>query len=237
MATQLSIVNQVLRRLREDQVSATTDTAYAQLIASFVADIHQEVLEAHTWNRLITEYSVTVTTGTTDYNISGPTENSFLLYDSNEMPLAFLLRNSSDTQPYQMIQETYNDRYADNREWASATSQENPITFAIVKAGTGWRLTLRDVPSSGANTKLIKMLWWTPEAELLADGTTDSVSITIPTRPIFLGALFLALNERGEEIGEPGGVAERRYINALSAAREVEISNESRLDAYNWFRN
>jgi hypothetical protein len=197
MATQLQIVNQVLRRLREDQVTATTDSAYAELIASFVSDIHQEVLESHTWNQLITEYSVTLIAGTTEYTIPGLTENSFLLYDSNEMPLAFLLANANDTAPYQMTQESHRDRWADNKEWASASTQTTPIVFSVVRYSTGWRLVLRDIPAASAAGKIVKMLWWTPEAELLADGTTDGTSIAIPNRPIFLGALYLALNERG----------------------------------------
>lgn len=237
MATQLQIVNQVLRRLREDQVTATTDNPYSQLLASFVSDIHQEVLETHTWSKLDTEYSVTLVAGTTTYAISGLTEGSFLLYDSSEAPLVFLLASALDTAPYQMTQETYTDRWADAKSWSSATTQATPIVFAIVRTTTGWSLVLRDIPSAAAAGKLVKMLWWTPEVELQSDGTTDSTSIGVPSRPVYLGTLFLALNERGEEIGEPGGLAEKRYINALSAAREVELANESRLDDYNWQRN
>lgn len=65
-----------------------------------------------------------------------------------------------------------------------------------------------------------------PQGPLELDGTDDATEITVPWRPLYLGGLYLALNERGEEIGEPGGVAERRYRDALLDAADQNDQNE-----------
>jgi len=50
--TYLELVNDVLVRLREDEVTAVTDTAYSKLIGKFVNDAKRQVEDAYTWNAL-----------------------------------------------------------------------------------------------------------------------------------------------------------------------------------------
>jgi hypothetical protein len=50
-------------------------------------------------------------------------------------------------------------------------------------------------------------------------------------------ALFYCLNERGEEMGEPGGVAEGRAIAALENAIENDRIRASRSNTYEMYRD
>jgi hypothetical protein len=43
-------------------------------------------------------------------------------------------------------------------------------------------------------------------------------------------AIFYALNERGEEMGEPGGVAWERSRNAIAAALENDMQVQKKSD-------
>lgn len=64
-----------------------------------------------------------------------------------------------------------------------------------------------------------------PQGPFELDGTDDNTEVTVPWRPLYLGGLFLALNERGEEMGEPGNIAERRYRDALLDAIDQNDDN------------
>jgi len=59
----------------------------------------------------------------------------------------------------------------------------------------------------------------------------------MPHRPVYLGALYLALNERGEEMGEPGGKAEQRYRVALNSAIEADQKAKVRSEEYEAVRD
>ncbi|MGH3055164.1 MAG: hypothetical protein ACRDL7_09330, partial [Gaiellaceae bacterium] len=98
------------------------------------------------------------------------------------------------------------------------------------------RLYLRLYPAPTA-ADVIELQLWTPAPVLLQDGTTDDVNILIPDRPVFQLALMYALNERGEEIGEPGNLAEQRWLSALAVAREKDIASAQRGDRYDWRRD
>ena len=49
MATQLTIVNKVLQKLREDTVSSVANSSYAKLIAMFVNDAKEDLEDMWFW--------------------------------------------------------------------------------------------------------------------------------------------------------------------------------------------
>jgi hypothetical protein len=59
----------------------------------------------------------------------------------------------------------------------------------------------------------------------------------IPDRPIYELALIYAYNERGEELGEPGSEAYRRYERALGTAIEDDVNLDERADKFEWRRD
>lgn len=237
MATLLQITNQVLKRLREDAALDLTTEAYHNLVGSLVADMAAEVNESMEWGQLDHEVTVAVLAATRDYDLGGSTtDRSRLLYDSCNRPMAYLFDDGADTEGQQMIQMDWKDmerRYQHDRD----LTNQDPLYFSLHRDQSapqdGWHLKLWPEPTT---TRTIRIWFNTPEAELDVD-TDEAVEIKAPNRPIMLGALYLALNERGEEIGEPGNVAEQRYLRALASAREDAIRQRERTGSLDWYRD
>jgi hypothetical protein len=71
MTTYLQAVNDVLVRLREEEVSTVSETTYSALIGKFVNDAKRQIEDAYEWNVLGTTVTITTTSGTYSYALSG----------------------------------------------------------------------------------------------------------------------------------------------------------------------
>lgn len=231
MATLLAITNKVLARLRETEVTDLTE-AYSALVASFVADIVQELDEATIWNYLDHEVTVSVVASTQSYTLTGTTNASHILWNATG-PACWIFDSASAAQGTQMIYMDPTEFYRQYQSDRSATSAK-PQYFTIEKDTTNDSLNILLWPTPSA-TLYIRARFNTPEAELVPS-TDASTEVKMPERVVRLGALYLALNERGEEIGEPGNIAERRYLDAKGAAVENEIRARERSGFYDWKR-
>lgn len=69
--TYLQLINDVLIRLRETQVSTSTETSYSTLIGKFVNDAKRQIEDAYGWNVLGQTVTVTTTPGTYIYSLTG----------------------------------------------------------------------------------------------------------------------------------------------------------------------
>ena len=50
--TYLSLMNNVLRRLREDEVSEVTQTTYSKMVGDYINDAKSLVQDSHAWSTL-----------------------------------------------------------------------------------------------------------------------------------------------------------------------------------------
>jgi len=239
MATLLQTTNKVLKRLREDTVADLTGD-YANLVGSFVADIAAEVNDSGPgWSALDHTVTVSVLAATRTYDLGSGgtadlTDRSTLLHDVCGRPMVWMFDDGSDNTGDPM-------RYVDPNEYERmfqldrTETQLDPNCFTLIRNtdGTGYTLALYPIPST---TRTIRMRFNTPEAVLDPD-TDSATSIVVNNRVVELGTLWLALNERGEEIGEPGNIAETRYRTALADVVEDEIRVRERAGYYDWSRN
>ena len=69
--TYLQLVNEVLTRLRESNVSTVTETSYSSLIGLFVNDAKRAVEDAWDWSALSTTITIPTVAGTTLYTVTG----------------------------------------------------------------------------------------------------------------------------------------------------------------------
>ena len=228
MATQLTLVNNVLRRLREDEVSSVADNAYSKLIAQFINDAKADLEDiSYEWSVYVTEVDLTILadSSTTTYTVTGPNERSWLMRDFQEdrLPAAYDVTSGEVGQlwdlPYKVLkreQQLSNDTTA---------TVEIPRAFALKSnaTGDGFEIEIIDPVVTGATARSWRTYWYVPQDDLALDGTDDSTSLLLPARPIEQRAVFYALNERGEEMGEPGGVAETRAKAATAAALENDM--------------
>ena len=90
-------------------------------------------------------------------------------------------------------------------------------------------------PSTAAWT--FALIYYRRPERMTSGVSTDNDSFEIPYRPVQELALMYALNERGEEMGEPGNLAQGRYIQALAAAKELDIKAAEYSNSMDWRRD
>jgi hypothetical protein len=229
MATQLTIINSILTRLRESTVATPTESGYSKLIAQFINDAKADMEDAgHNWSAYITQTADTILAdgSTTTYDITETNDRSYLLrYGANSrLPMAFDATSGENAQlwdvPYDKL---IRDRDLD-QDGVAAVDQ--PTTFAIVadSDGRGWSIELAQPVTSGGTARTWELWWYLPQDDLSTTTDADSsTEILLPRRPLELRALYYALEERGEVMGPRAGVnAWQRSELAVAAAIEID---------------
>ena len=113
--TYLELVNDVLTRLRETNVSTVSETAYSALIGKFVNDAKRQIEDAYTWNCLSQTVTVTTTSGTHSYALTGVGQkfrvidaiNTTSLISLVDIPFADMNRKLNFGSPAQSIPSEY----------------------------------------------------------------------------------------------------------------------------------
>jgi hypothetical protein len=235
MATQLTMVNNILERLREDTVTSVADNVYAKLIARFINDAKADLEDInYEWSVYVTEIDVTILAddSTTNYTATGTNERSWLMraYADDRVPAAYDITASEVGQlcdiPYKIVKREQNLTNDPSR------TQVYPRVFAVKSnaTGSGFEFEIVDPVGSTDSARTWRTYWYVPQDDLALDGTDNSTAILLPSRPIEMRAIFYALNERGEEMGEPGGVAEGRAKASLAAALENDMQVQKKSD-------
>jgi hypothetical protein len=88
--TYLQLVNSVLRRLREDEVTNVSDNSYSKLIGEFVNDAKVQVEEAWNWSALRNTLTVSTTDNIFHYNLTDSKNNITVLDVVNDTSNYFL---------------------------------------------------------------------------------------------------------------------------------------------------
>lgn len=228
MATQLEIINSVQRRLREPESASVATNDYSKLLGEFLNDIIQEMLDEHDWSQFESRAVIPIDSTTDTYLIPGSTNQSELRYNEGQ-PNVTIFESSADTQGSPMIElnkQLWN--YFDKLGWGAVN---DPVYFAVNKSATTDNLYIQVLPPPNT-AREIRLDIWTPPDRLTTDGSTDGTEIYLPVQTLILGVLYLAFNERGEEMGEPGSLAEKRYYASLSSAIYSDMQNRGRTNEY-----
>lgn len=201
----LTCVNNVLSRLRENTVTSTTfDTnAMAQLVLRFVNDAKREVEDSWDWTCLRQTVSVSTTSGTSSYSISGA-GNRFRFYD----PRRLIFNSTNQTFLYPWSQAEF-----EQAKWGTTVTNQIPTWYRILGVDVNNDPNLDLYPTPDA-TYALKVPLVIPNADLSAYNHTFSV----PGIVVELGAYWKAIVERGEDNGMPSGEAGAAYKFALGDA-------------------
>lgn len=203
--TALTIVNNVLARLREDPVTSATfaSNTYAQLILRFVNEAKRECEDAWNWQALRQTLSFVTVNGTIGYTLTGAGQR-FRFYDDNKTMLDTTNRNH--IFPAQ-------DAWMEEAIQIYGTTTQFPNFYRIrgVDANGDPNIDLYPTPN-GAYT--IKAPLVIPEADL----TLYTSSFKLPSMMIELGAWAKAIGERGEDGGQNTSEALQTYKFALGDA-------------------
>lgn len=245
MSDQVTIVNNVLHELREDPITSVGDTDYSGLIARFVnRAIHTLEDINHHWAVYITEIDLTVLAddATISYDLTTTTDRSVLLRDTNNdmLPAAYDITSNEVGQLYDCpYSELLKQRALTNDTSKTVT---NPKNFAVIadSDGRGWTIKVIWPVTSIESARTWRTYWYVPQGKLTVDGTDDNTEVKLPASPIELYTIYLALNERGEEMGQPGGLAFQAYIDSIGSALDRDRQTQRRGswgDATDWNNN
>jgi hypothetical protein len=187
----------------------------------FLNDAKEDLEDMWFWNCYETSIDTTISASTNTFDLSTTNDRSFLIRQLNDnLPHAYDVTTSQNGQLYDVPLKELQK----NRDTYRGTIPElaAPTIFALEYASDdrGFQIILEQNASAA---RTWRTHWYIPQAELALDGTDDSTDLDLPERPLFLRTLFYALNERGEEMGEPGGLIEQKASVAAAAAMEIDM--------------
>lgn len=212
--TYLQLVNAVLRRLREDEVTSVSENEYSTLIGDFVNEAKRRVEDAHSWNVLRETVRIATTAGTFRYSMEG-VQDGFRILD---------VYNDTDDSPIRQM----NQRAFTRLTNGSDATQASPHLYSINGKGSDgkWVIDFWGVPDAVYNINVDIV---NPQADLEEDG----VEMNVPSPPVILFALAKAISERGDDAGQQFGEV---WGNAEIALADA-IGNDSALniDEHTWF--
>tara|TARA_R110000822_G_scaffold29306_3_gene86378 strand:- start:3222 stop:3869 length:648 start_codon:yes stop_codon:yes gene_type:complete len=202
--TYTDLVNNVLRRLREDEVEFVAQSAYSKLIGDFVNDAKTIVESSWKWTGQKQEVTVNAFVGDRSYSIPGS-------------GTAFQLVNA------------INDTSDNFLEYQSANWFDKQINTQDLVQGSPSFYTVRGFDS---NKDSIVEVYPIPDTSYTllfniikdpADLVEDTDELLIPHQPIIQMAFAMALRERGETGGQS---AAEQFVIA-----EMFLSDAIALDA------
>jgi len=207
--TYLDLVNNVLRRIRETEVSSVQSTAYSKLIGDLINDAKDLVETSWDWSALRTTLTITTTADVFNYSLTGSqnnikelnvlndTSNLIMQYQTNNwFDSQFLLGNPVSGSP---LYYTYN----------GVDSDGDTLIDVYPKPDGVYSLRFNCALRNG-------------------DLSADTDTIKIPAMPVVHLAVAFATRERGET----GGTSAAEYFSmankylsdaiAMDAARHPE---------------
>lgn len=207
MATFLQLVNKVLVALREDQVAGFSSEPYTSMIQQFVNQAKEEIEDVGPWQSLRTEIAFSSAASTTTATVTGTTDRSYVLLDSEGRGMVFKTATGEECQiPVIPIEQLRRLRLG-----SDATTTQEPSFVAFVSDGTN--LIAHFYPTPDA-VYAYKGVFVVPQADL----SDETDTLTIPQHPVVRKAIFYAMDERGSEFAGRLEVEAARADAALSAA-------------------
>jgi hypothetical protein len=199
----IQLVNEVLARLRESEVSSVTDNAYSKMIGKFVNDAKRNVEDAYNWNALYDTLTATTTGDIFNYVLEGSGQR-FRVVDVLNDTSNWELREAST-------------RWM-NQQFLLTTPQKGSpqyYNFNGVDSNGDTQVDLFPIPNGVYNVRFNIVL---PQPIM----TTDSTVLKVPYEPVIFLAYAKALAERGEDGGLASNEAYGLYRTSLADAIAIE---------------
>lgn len=213
MATYVTIVNRVLRRLREDTVTSYTDTDYGTLIGDLVNETIAEMQSRCEWRALRDQFTIT-TDGSREYALtSAESANS---RDSNHQLVIRAVFN--DTGDYD-LQKAPSDAISRLRLYT--TDPTELFWYRETGLDSSDRRKVELYPDVSGKTIVFET--YNPYAEISSGAT----QVVLPAHVVTLGAYARAVDERGEDSGTAASSAWNLYTNALADAIVTEVERQT----------
>ena len=210
----LELVNDVLVRLREDEVTAVTDTPYSKLISKYVNDAKRIVEDSYEWAGLTETLTVTTANNLFNYVLTGAGQRFKVLDVINSEDNIFLQYVTTSVMNGWFLN-------ADNTQTGSPTH----YNFNGVNTNGDTQVDVFPIPDGVYN---VFFNIYKPQDALSA----NSDVLIVPSEPVIKYAYAMAVAERGED----GGLSaqEATALADQSLADHVAIAQSRRPEEYLW---
>ena len=214
--TYLDICNKVLRLMREDTVATlqAPDDVVVELVKDFVNDAKRLVEEAHDWNALVHDWSLSTAVGDPYVSLTGA---------GKSVNIGYIYRDDG-----LKLQEIPKVKMASLRSQPSAPGTPHYFSVNGMDNSGDIKILLHPTPSTVSSLTV-------SGHQKQADLSADTDELHIPDQPVVYFALALALRERGEvggqTAGEVFGMAKEYMSNAI--ANDVALNQYD----YDWYTN
>ena len=188
--TYLNLMNNVLRRLREEETTSVTSTTYVKMVGDFINDAKKLVEESNDWSALRETVVVTTTASDNSYSLTGGGDNVKVMSVINDTQNCFMEYQTKDW---------FNDS----------------LYIANAVEGAPKYYTYNGLDSSGDTEVLVGP---TPDGvyslrfdvvKRQADLSANDDSLLVPSQPVIHYAVALLARERGET----GGTSTAEYFS------------------------
>ena len=203
--TYLSLMNSVLRRLREEEVADVTETAYSKMVGDYINDAKSLVQDSHDWSTLRKTVVVPTVENTTEYSLTGAGERVKLYSAINDTSNFFMHYESPNW---------FNNAYYISGE---VTGTPDSYTFSGVDSNDDTKVRVYPKPS-GVFSLRFDVCSREPDLAVDADTTV------LPAMAIIHNAVALLARERGET----GGTTTQDYF----IIADKHLSDAIAQDAY-----
>ncbi len=203
--TYLSLMNGVLRRLREEEVADVTETAYSKMVGDYINDAKSLVQDSHAWSTLRKTIVVPTVADTTEYSLTGAGERVKLYSAINDTSNFFMHYESPNW---------FNNAYYISGE---VTGTPDSYTFSGVDSNDDTKVRVYPKPS-GVFSLRFDVCSREPDLAVDADTTV------LPAMAIIHNAVALLARERGET----GGTTTQDYF----IIADKHLSDAIAQDAY-----
>ena len=211
----IQLVNSVLRRLRETEVSSVADNAYSKMIGEFVNDAKRQTEDAYPWNAL--SDTLTAVTGADVFN--------YVLTGSGQRFRVIDVLNDTSNN----IVVNAPTKWMDERFLLTNTEKGSPryYNFNGLNSNGDTQVDLYPIPNGVYNIRfnIIK-----PQVPLAADADV----LLVPHEPVVFNAFARALAERGEDGGIQSGEMYSLYRQSLGDAIAIESGRYIEEQAWEW---
>ena len=202
--TYLNIMNNVLRRLREEEVNSVNESTYSKMVGDFINDAKTMVEESNDWSALRETIVITTTADDNQYSLTDCGDNVKVMSALNDSQNCFIGYQTKDWFNEQLY---INDVVEGSpRYYTYDGLDSNGDTQILVSPRPDDAYTLR--------FDVIKR-----QAEL----TNNADNLLVPEKPVIHLALALLARERGET----GGTSTPEYF----AIADKYLSDAIAIDA------
>jgi hypothetical protein len=199
----IQLVNSVLRRLRETEVSSVADNAYSKLIGEFVNDAKRQAEDAYPWNALSETLTAVTADGIFNYVLVGSGQRFRVLDVLNDT--SNIVVNNATT------------RWMNEQFLLTSVQKGSPAyyNFNGTNSNGDTQVDLFPIPNGVYDVRfnVIK-----PQVALVSDADT----LLIPSEPVIFNATARAMAERGEDGGIASGEMYAIYKQSLADAIAIE---------------